>query len=754
MQPKIIAFMAVLFSLFCVNACTEAPKPEMHSVKANFNIKVQDPLLKQLTTATDNIDIEATGEFNPGNYEFQGTKMTIVEGTTFRFALQLPIKDPNLISTQNASGQLQTSKPLQAAGVSLPQAIILSDGKVSGEVDLVRTMASFFFNLLQIQNLTQSDGSEVGQMIRTMHIETSKLALRPGAILKLGKSHLHIGPGSVITMNDLSVDKNLDYQGVCRIKLNFIGDSAYIGEKVETALKGGFITDCIAVSRKNSVLSLGPMPKQPAPKITLKDCTYRFGSQKTSSAHCDTSLITLNNFDWADNQHDDVPSDYHFDANMGMTGTHLLLNYPTYSVDAVFPSTEQASMKMFRDASGHAIDFATQEVLAKTGAINIHRPTTSIKLDLTDAKLGTIAFTKSGDVNFELHEGTSGLKAFEWSNGRRKFMLKTAGGSTIAITKGMAMALNKDRPGAKMQGTIPISVKLGDASLGNAKGNILDFSKLNGKIVVDLGQEVELTGMADFTIAQCKILGDTPADVKVRGFKLTSRADKTAMSLTGCSVLLPKGTITSMIKKQIPDEKIFDLNQEIFEEKKWRYKHGMITKLTVRHATIQNLKLDAPNKASFSITGDVEVDGTVDKTGILAAFKKDATKWDTRPWSASSPCTGTGSITFSLVPNKSLAASEMKYDLALQLPLPQNIDIDWKDVSGGLIRKAETSVISSYLNKCAPFHGTRTIPLDHSGTMKMFDAKNAKLQSIKITNFGLRPTPAGTEIDFVGEASL
>jgi len=71
-----------------------------------------------------------------------------------------------------------------------------------------------------------------------------------------------------------------------------------------------------------------------------------------------------------------------------------------------------------------------------------------------------------------------------------------------------------------------------------------------------------------------------------------------------------------------------------------------------------------------------------------------------------------------------------------------------------LIRKAETSLISSYLNKCKPFNGTRTIPLDHAGSLKLFGSQNTKLQSIKITKFGLKPTPAGTEIDFDGEITL
>src|SRR5208283_5816641 len=132
----------------------------------------------------------------------------------------------------------------------------------------------------------------------------------------------------------------------------------------------------------------------------------------------------------------------------------------------------------------------------------------------SDAKLGSVAFTKSGDVNFELSEGTSGLRSFEWRSGKKKFKLQTSGGSTLAITRGLTMALSKDNPKAKMEGTIPLSIKLGNASLASTAGHMLDFSQLTGKIVVDLRQEIELNGTADFSIAQCKLLGETPADVK------------------------------------------------------------------------------------------------------------------------------------------------------------------------------------------------------------------------------------------------
>ncbi|MBS1989669.1 MAG: hypothetical protein JSS83_04075 [Cyanobacteria bacterium SZAS LIN-3] len=754
MRSCCLAIAMLLFTIAGTAGCSSAPKPELHTIKVDLTLRVKDPIIKQLTVATDKVDIVASGEFAPGTYTLSNNPVTVLPGTKFQFSLQLPIKNPDEISTAEASGRLDTTVPLQLGKVSLPKTILLDHGKISGEVDLVGLMGSFLFNMLQFQMLNQSEGGDVQKMISTMHIESANLTLRPDAMMQMGKNKLHVVGDSSVKMLNLTVDKNLDYRGTCQFKLNFAPGSAYITDKVDTVFNGGILDDTVAVERKNRVLTLSPLPMRPAPHITLKDCTYKFGRDKTSQSHSDTSLIRINKFDWANYEAENVPSSYHFDALMALTNTHLMLNFPTYSVDAVFPAAENTRLSLFNDTTGHGISFTTPAPVAEIADIDIKRPRTSIKLALSDAKLGSIDFTKSGELNFNLAEGTSGLRSFEWSNGKRLFKLLAEGASTISITKGMSLALSKERPGAKMHGTIPLSVKLGNAKLSNSQGPVLDFSRLDGQVIVDMAEEVKLSGNANFAIAQCQLLGDTPADVKVQAFRILP-GDNAVMTLDGCSIVLPKGTIASMIKKQLPEEKSIDFNKEIFEEKKWRYKDAKVTKLIVRKPLMQNLNLTSPDKADFKVSADVEVNGTIKKAGLLAAFKKDAKKWDTKPWRATAPCTGSGSIKFSFLPNKTLADSDVAYDLVLKMPLPKDIDIDWSEVSGGIIRKAETSVISDYLNKCSPFNGTRIMPLDHKGTLKVFShSEGGKLQAVKISKFLLKPVSTGTEIDFVGETTL
>jgi hypothetical protein len=755
LRAQSFLFLIVLgASTFACGCTASKPQPKLTSISTNFHIKVKNPVIKQLTIATEDMEIDATGEFAPGAYNVRGTQLLIAPGTTFRLSLRMPIKNPNFISTADANGLFQTSQPLVVHGVVLPKDIAIKDGRVTGEFDLVHMLGSFFINVLQVQKLTPAEGSDAQQFLSTMHIGKAQLNLRPDATLCLGSNKIHTRAGSSVCLSDLTIDKNLDYRGTCKLKLHFAPNCAYIEDKVDALFNGGQVDDTVSVERKNSTLTLAPISQRPAPRVTLADCTYKFGKNKSSTAHCANSVITISKFDWANYEAENVPSDYHFDTRMDVTGTRLRLSYPTYSVDAFFPETEPAALNIFHDKKDHGLDFATHDILAKIAAICIIRPSTSIKLDLEEARLGSINFSKSGDLDFQLSTGTSQLKSFEWSNGKKKFRLTTNGGSTVAVTGGSALSLNKDHTGAAMKGQVPLSVKLGEASLANAEGNVLNFKKINGEIVVDIDKEVSLTGKADISITQCDLLGDTPADVDVRGFRLRNGDGRAVMSLAGCTVVVPKGAIAMLLKKNLPDEKSFDFKQEIFDEKKWRYKNAVITKLILRKPLVQQFTLVSPGKATFSAGADIEVDGTVEKTGIFGAFKKDPKNWETKDWKAFSHCTGNGALTFKISPNKTLADSDMTYDLNLQMPLPQDIKVDWSQVSSGIVRKAETSVISGYLNKCEPFHGSRTIPFSHKGTIKLFQAKNEKLQAISISKFDLKPTDAGTEIHFVGEASL
>jgi len=121
---RLVSAMALLATILMVG-CSSGKKPEMHSVSVNFTIKVKDPMLKQLTTATEQIEILASGEFAPGTYVVRNIPVTIAPGTKFRFALNLPIDNPSELSIGKASGQLDTTVPMQMRGVAMPRSLKL-----------------------------------------------------------------------------------------------------------------------------------------------------------------------------------------------------------------------------------------------------------------------------------------------------------------------------------------------------------------------------------------------------------------------------------------------------------------------------------------------------------------------------------------------------------------------------------------------------------------------------------------------------
>jgi hypothetical protein len=731
-----------------LSGCSEIVPPRKQSIAANFSIQVKDPAIRRLTDITQSFEIAASGEFNGGYYTIKGTPLKIEDGTTFKFQLSLPIKDPTKINVGAATGMLWTSKPLQAHGAPLPKLTELGDGKVTGQIDLIPTIGVFLFNMLQQQVLGEEDAGNVKTMIKSMDVDQVVLSLRPGASFKAGEEHIHVGPNSKIELRELNVDQALDYTGQCFVDVNFLDGSKHTGDKIDCAFNGGSAHLHFHVNRSNSVMTLALASNDQ--KITLSDCTFKFGRGKLSSAHSETSVLGLTRFDWAEKEESDKP-EMHLSSSMNLEQTLLELRNPKYSVTAQFRGVVPAFFELDRTATARSTNFYTQtKALAESAQIDIIRPSTSILLTLANANVGAISFTKAGDLQFSLDEGTAGLRSVNWRSKRRSFTLTTAPPSTVSITSGMALALSKKD--GEFRGTIPLSVKLGKANLAGSLGN-LKLNDVSGTILIEVAKEVVLDSDIDFSIVESALLGNNRADVKVRGLTLVSKNGEGYAQLKKCSVVLPDKTLITEIREQLPTEKDFAVHQVIFDARKWRYKNAVINKVTVRKLVLQNARVTSSNQASFTVSGDVEVDGTVDKGGLLAVIDH-PTKWESRPWQASAPLTGAGTVEYKFIPSKALAGSQLDYNLAMKLPLPDDINLDWSQVGNGVLAKAERAVIVSHLRKITPFQGTRSIPLKFKGKLPLFANSSPAFKSIKIKELTTKPVPNGTQMDFVAEASL
>ncbi len=137
------ACLSYSWPLCWLDAPTIAPVKH-HSINASVKIKITDPLLRGLAAVTKYAEIQANGEFAPGTYEIKGVPVRVEQGTNFTLRLTVPVDNPEVISTENATGKLVTSKSLYVKGFPVPRTIELQNGKATGDVDILRSVGAFF----------------------------------------------------------------------------------------------------------------------------------------------------------------------------------------------------------------------------------------------------------------------------------------------------------------------------------------------------------------------------------------------------------------------------------------------------------------------------------------------------------------------------------------------------------------------------------------------------------------------------------
>lgn len=730
-----------MLAVLLLSGCGKSLVKE-HTIPANLNIEVKDPLCLRLTEATEKFEVVAAGEFKAGSFKVQGVPLRVAKGTLFRLELTLPISDPQHINTGLAEGRLWTSAPLDVGGVPISQEVSLSHGKATAEVDLIRAIGIFLFNVLQNQLVDSSGGSGVKDIVETIRLKHATLSLRPGAAFDLGKIHLVAAPHSKVELNDVLLDRALNYDGQLLFDMQFANGCSYIGEKVDILFNGGSALFALHARRVQRVLTLSSENEQRV--LNLKDCTYRFGRQKLSSVSTELAALHFSQFAWQKREEEEK-SRIHALADMVLNNARLELKNSRLDLIAKFSRPVPSTLKIDRDAGERQILFSTDKSnIANKLDINLTRKSTNTSIALVDAKIGPISLTKSGDLKFSLDQGTAAVRQIDWHRGEKEFKLVTAPGSTLSITEGLSMELSRDESGTHC--SLPLSVDLGTATLAGSFGT-LKLGGLNGNLQIDADNEIDIDGNLTFSIIESELLGEHKMDVRVHGIKVASKDGAATVHFNECSVIMPNQALFAELKKALPSERVYALSKTVLKDQKWRYRNAVVTKIVLRRPTIEKLWSIKNNEEHFSGYGDIEAVGTVEKGGMLSIFKK-TDNWQSCPWSATARLNGTGVLEYQFEPNGTLGDSQFKYNLRMSLPLPDDLKLDWSKVSGGLLQKAEKSIIVGTVKNAPP------VALNYEGKFKLFQDRKSQLKSLKIKQFKTEPATDGIEFNFVADAKL
>lgn len=728
----------VFIALTVISGCAFVVPIQKQTLDGVFNIPVSDPVYRRITKATVNVQIKASGEFKPGTYLIKGNPVRIDPHTRFSLELSLPIDNPAVLSTRNANGKLCTTAPLVVKNTRVPLCVVLEKGKLGAYVDIVQTLGAFVVNVLADQAATNERG-DLSKMIQFMHVEKAVFDLKPGSFLEFGKKEIHVGVDSRIELADLNIDSNFNYQGKCLLQLNFLGGCKWAGERCDYDFNGGSTNMLLNAKRTNNELTLSLQEKNQ--HINLEDCVIRWGKNKRSSARSVSCDIALQSLLWKKTQGSQNPA-LHMAAGMLMQNTHLDLITDTQETDAKFPGTVPSTLKVDIDETGRSTEFHTQQVeTAKSARIDINRPTTQVIIYLDDAKIGPLSIDKFGDLSFSLSKGIAKLKQLEWRSAKREFTLATAGPSVLSLPDGMELSSTGKPGGAHM--SLPIDLKLGRAVLKGSDGE-LKLSNLNGTMLVSVDSDVKISSDMDFSMDTPGLIAGRKADVTARGFNLSSANEHAIAEIKSCSIDWPHGALRNEIKDHLPKNKTFNMNK-VISDHKWRYKNAILNTVTLKNLQIDDMKSQQTNLITFSASGDVEVAGTIDKGGLMAAITHESSHWETRPWSATGHVSGTGTVKYKLVPGPSLANSAFVYDLQMQLPIPDDIDLDWDAVSRGLMRDAEKAIILAHLNQIS-------VPINYSGKLTIGDATDTHWKNVTISHLVCMPSDKGTKMNFSAKA--
>jgi len=739
-QTLIIALTCLSLTACSVDNLIGSVKqlPQKQTVAAEVALPVKQPDLKNLLSVSSKIKIVASGSFKPGSYWSNGKQLSFSPDTNFEVDVEMPVESADSISTRSATGFLRTSKEFSVNALPVPKEIQLKEGKASGEVEFGKWLGAFFVNLLQ---LASNDGG-LRDTIANMQIKSARLELKPGARLCFGEKSVIVGQDSTITLSDVAIDKDLNYKGDLVFDLNFEKGCDWLGKKVDVRFNGGYAKLYLIAEGRGKGLKLGLNTNHPLiidnrhMDIRLEDCRFNFGHNKQSVSLSRTAEIDIKELTWERRELKE-PTLF-LKSVMNLTDTACDISTGNHQSKLTLPGILHTILNIDTTGSESITHFETEgSAVAKAIAVTINKAHSNLLLLLEDGLLGPVNFDKFGTLDFSLKEGKAHLKSFEWQSGDNSFALYAEGNSTLSVPS--EMLLQKKNKSTKTSMSLPIDIAVGTANfkLGDT---VTQLEDLKGRLRIDVEGEIEMESDLDFNIKHSTLFKNDEADVRVRGLDLKIGDKSSNLNLKNCQVLVTNKALAAAIQTETPSQFDLKLNKVLVENKHWRYRNAIGKEVKVENLKLLDMKARGPGVLDFKASADAVLLGSVEKCGLFIG--KD--KWQTKPWKLAGHLEGSGSVKYQFS-KEAGKLSQLDYQLSLQLPLPEDMELDWSEVGAGLLKSTEKHVILSHLRQI-------TVPVSHKGTIDLF--ADQKWKNLKIVKLEVKPSETGAEVVFSASSKL
>lgn len=697
------------------------------TIAANFDIPVKDPTIRRLTEVTARCHIKANGKFKPGTYLLNNIPVSVKDRTAFTLDLTVPVDNPDVINTEEAQGSLHTSRQISVANLPIPLDISLQDGKLKGKFNLGRALAVFFFNLIQLE----VPNGGISGMVESLKIDEIRLEMRPDSYMTFGKKKLHLAEHSNIIVKDAVVKPDLTFQGTSSFDLHFMPGCKWIGEKVDCEFDGGELQMNLAIQRFSNKMRLSLIKGTKLEPVKLENCAFRFGKNKRSHTISKLGEMGLIEF-WWEKEKGEHPN-MHLYSSMDMTDTDLTLKTDIHQTTGHFPGRIPGVLSVdIKDDSRPTKFVTTGTAKASNGKIEINTKTANMAFLLSDVNVGKVVYGKADKLDFNLEGGNAKLNEFICDAKNASFALKCGSGSTIKLPA--EMLLEKDDPQNKNEPTevrLPITLKVGNAILKTRKRKI-NLENLSGDFLITTGSSVNISSDLQFALGNTSMLDGYDADVSAKSLNVNFKNGDMLVDVKRCAIEIPNVALESALRKKIPTSYTLNLDKTVKEETSWRYRNAIVKTVQIDDFDINEMKSSKKDVLDFTARANVAINGTVEKTGII---KRE--EWETKPWKMSGEAAGKGKVIYNFGGSKK---NKLRYNLEMEVPFPKDVELDWSQVSSGLVKLAEKSVILDHLKKVV-------IPLKKSGELEILGPKG-NLSHFEISNLELTEKPAGKEVCF------
>ncbi|MBX9721850.1 MAG: hypothetical protein K2X81_10685, partial [Candidatus Obscuribacterales bacterium] len=662
------------------------------------------------------------------------------------------------------------SKPATIERIPMPTDVTLSDRRINADwLAFARNVVMTI--LQQIVHQNEDTSAQDEQLFETFSVPHLKVNFRPGASISHQGNVIAFGDNSQLSLNNVVFKDRKNWSGQLKSSLQLTGNSCYKNKELEilpqtaTAIEAQLSVNC-----QNDIITAQAADDKSGAKIFLGTVAIEEHNAKQRLTLKDTKL-TLNKLMLSHNFKD---NDNEFDSSgsISSNGSIKLLSGTTAITSkignaSVFPFELQEHAGSSKDSckliSSTSLQLLDATITKKIAEGELELAVEGIKLDPFSVETGAVSTIKLNGAELR-------PKAFRIKTPKSELQFDLSKSQIRSLSP---ISLNQNKDGAINISPLNLEFSGGHISVMKNQEKLIDIDKLAGKIGASFDAskstiDLDLNGKTG-----TPTLGFGSVALQLHKMRITCDRSGQKIALDDCVIELNKEQLASFVKKLIPTQLNFSLNETMQFDVPGRWRNPCIKEIALSNLKLEKLafgenSVEAGLKTDAQLKGEVErcrlSAKVIDPPGLLKLpHPKITANFEPRNWSAkASDIASMVNGHFSFRPGKSLHDSSVTVTLDSNVTMPEKIDLDWSSVADDAFSKVEKtlskgliSIVHKIYKNGIPIHKEETIPLfsDNKKTFSLLGSSpDKRLKQVMVSKFSC--VPRSDNLDLVIQGNI